>query len=50
MDNSTGVLEAGEETIVKLKLLNKYSYDKFLIQSYNVTDDMSDFSALDMLG
>ena len=45
-----GVLSAGEETIVKVKLLNKYSDDKFLIQSYNVTEDMPQCSALDVVG
>ena len=45
-----GVLSAGEETIVKVKLLNKHSDDKFLIQSYNVTDDMPHCSALDVVG
>ena len=42
-----GVLEAGAETIVKINLLNKYSDDKFVIQSIVAEDD---FSAVDVVG
>ena len=42
-------MEAGEETIVELKLLNKYNDDKFLIQSVSA-DENSDCSALDVVG
>lgn len=48
MDNCTGVLEAGAETIVKIKLLNKNSDDKFVIQSV-VAEDISNCSDTDVV-
>ena len=41
MDNCIGALDAGAETIVKIKLLNKYRDDKFVIQSVVADDNCS---------